>query len=106
MEHINNIYFNKFQHIVGAVDHLQEQALIIAIEELAELQQALTKLLRGKPDLDNLAEEYADVLLILDWIAYYIASNDVDKEFQRKVVIWNDYKKERIKKRLKEGNLN
>lgn len=42
--------------------------LIIVIEELAELSQAITKQLRGKGDNINLIEELADVQLGL----YYI----------------------------------
>ena len=38
---------------------------IICIEELAELQQSLTKALRGKLDKDNLLEEICDVELCL-----------------------------------------
>lgn len=38
---------------------------IITIEELAELQQALTKALRGKLNSDNILEEVCDVELSL-----------------------------------------
>ena len=42
--------------------------LIIVMEELAELSQAVSKELRGKGDRTNLLEEYADVLLCLQYI--------------------------------------
>lgn len=38
---------------------------IIAIEEMAELQKELCKMLRGKADLDHIAEEIADVEIML-----------------------------------------
>ena len=38
---------------------------IVAIEECAELQKELTKALRGKPNSDHLAEEMADVQIML-----------------------------------------
>lgn len=39
--------------------------VIMAIEEMAELTQALTKDLRGIPDSDNILEEMADVEIML-----------------------------------------
>ena len=39
--------------------------IIITIEELAELQQALTKALRGKLNSDNILEEVCDIELCL-----------------------------------------
>ena len=39
--------------------------IIVAIEECAELQKELTKALRGKLDAEHLAEEIADVQIIL-----------------------------------------
>lgn len=42
--------------------------LIIVMEELSELSQAVSKELRGKGDRVNLLEEYADVVLCLQYI--------------------------------------
>ena len=39
--------------------------LAVAIEELSELQKELTKLLRGRKDLSNVEEEWADVFIVL-----------------------------------------
>ena len=44
---------------------------MICVEELAELQQALSKFLRKKPDMDNLHEEFADVMICMEWIKMY-----------------------------------
>lgn len=57
-----------------SIDSLQDQNprghhdLIICMEELAELQQALSKELRGKGDSVNILEEVADVLLCIGYI--------------------------------------
>ena len=48
-----------------------DKTLIIAMEELAELQQALSKFLRKKPNMDNLHEEFADVMICMEWIKMY-----------------------------------
>lgn len=39
---------------------------IVCLEEMGELTQAITKDLRGNPDLKNLAEEIGDVLLTIE----------------------------------------
>lgn len=44
--------------------------LIVAIEELSELQKELTKSLRGQENIDYIEEEMADVLLIIDELSY------------------------------------
>lgn len=76
-----------------------DKTLIISMEELAELQQALSKFLRKKPNIDNLHEEYADVLICLEWIKEYC---NLDEEEIKK---WYFYKKKRIDKRYEKGEL-
>lgn len=45
----------------------KETQSIVCMEECSELIQAISKCLRGKPDVtDNLAEEMADVTICLD----------------------------------------
>lgn len=39
--------------------------LIMAMEEMSELVQALSKDIRGKTDIENIAEEIADVEIML-----------------------------------------
>lgn len=46
----------------------KDTTLIIAMEELAELQQQLSKVYRGKSDTLNLLEEMADVCICIDLI--------------------------------------
>ena len=43
----------------------EENQIIVAIEELSELQKALTKYLRGNSDTKNITEEIADVSIML-----------------------------------------
>lgn len=82
-----------------ALDTLQDKSMVIAMEELAELQQAISKGIRGKLNKDNLTEEIADVYIILEWIkAYY----NVDGEELTK---WRKYKENRIIDRLNRGEL-
>lgn len=40
--------------------------MVIAIEECSELQKEITKIIRKKGDLTNLAEEIADVEIMLE----------------------------------------
>ena len=40
--------------------------LVVAMEELAELQQQISKCLRGKADHQHLVEEIADALIVID----------------------------------------
>jgi hypothetical protein len=42
--------------------------IIIAQEELSELQQEISKALRGKPDMIGIIEELADATIALDYI--------------------------------------
>lgn len=40
--------------------------LVVCMEELSELTQAISKEIRGKDDRNNLVEEMADVLICLE----------------------------------------
>ncbi len=65
-----------------SIDSLQDHNprghhdLIICMEELAELQQALSKELRGKGDTVNILEEVADVLLCVGYIQEIVGLSD------------------------------
>lgn len=80
-----------------AVEYDKDLCSTIAMEENAELIQAISKAKRGKLDKDNLAEEIADVLICMDWIQeiYEISPAEVYR--------WIDRKKERIVARLNTG---
>ena len=61
---------------------------IVAIEELSELQKELCKSLRGQTDKQHIAEEIADVqIMILYELHYYVAS-------------WKQKKMDRLRDRL------
>lgn len=69
--------------------------LVVAIEEMAELQKELTKALRGKPNRGNIAEEIADVEIMVEQVRQYFnlgLSVDVVKK----------HKLERLEERLKD----
>lgn len=83
--------YDKVKNILG------DKILVIAIEEFSELQQQLTKCLRGKMNKEHLLEEYADVLICLDWIKKYC--NLTDEEIND----WKEKKNERNKKKIEEG---
>lgn len=66
-----------------------------AMEESAELIQAINKVLRKKDNAKNhLAEEMADVFICLEQLQCVFDISD--KEIQK----WIDYKFERVKKRI------
>lgn len=82
------------------VDILKEKSMVIAMEELAELQQAISKGIRGKLDNENLHEEIADVLITLEWMKYYFNADE------NRIVLWKEYKQNRIINRIKNNELN
>lgn len=49
-------------------EDLDSQPLVIAMEECGELSQAIAKGIRGKADVVHLAEEIADVSIIVDYV--------------------------------------
>lgn len=52
--------------------------LIIAMEELAELQKEISKELRGKGDKVNVLEELADVQIVIYYVKKILGISDVD----------------------------
>lgn len=77
-----------------------ETNLIIVTEELAELQQCVTKFIRGKGDKINTIEEMADVLIGMEVIKniMQIDQEDVEKAIRVKLdrFIENAKKQEEI----------
>ncbi len=69
------------------VNKFQEKQVIVAIEELSELQKELCKALRGRKNTDNLAEEIADVYIMLEQMMIYfnISKADVDSMISTKL---------------------
>lgn len=62
--------------------------IIVAIEELSELQKELTKSLRGKDNREHIIEEMADVQLVLDELKEYynIKQDDIYKVKRNKII--------------------
>ena len=77
----------------------KELKMIVAMEELGELIQAISKHIRYGNREESLCEEIADVELCLKWL---IENCNLDKDMLNK---WRTYKNERIKNYdLKEEN--
>lgn len=69
----------------------------MCIEEMAELTQALVKYKRGKGDLHNIAEEIADVSIMLEQMIVVFDCNN-------KTVNYKRFKLARLKNTLNEVN--
>lgn len=63
--------------------------LVVCMEELSELTQAISKEIRGKDNRNNLVEEMADVLIGIEILkqVFEITDEDIDS--------WIKYKQER-----------
>lgn len=79
---------------VKLIEKYKDKQLIVAIEELSELQKELCKALRGKPNKEDIIEELADVLIMLDQVKIYFKIEDDEI---RDII---DQKIERTKERL------
>lgn len=65
----------------------------MVFEEFSELQKELCKFLRGKRDMVHIAEEIADVEIMLDQMKYFFKNENLVEEFKKK-------KMSRLEKRL------
>lgn len=70
--------------------------VVVAIEELSELQKELTKALRSGYRTDGVAEEIADVKIMLEQLEIIFNIEDY-------VSFWKDLKLSRLEKKLKEA---
>ena len=52
--------------------------LVVAMEELAELQQQVSKYIRGVGDKDHIIEELADALIMIDRIMCIVDVSNID----------------------------
>lgn len=84
----------KEQLYLELIHRYKEKQIIVAVEELSELQKELCKYLRDKYNEENLIEEIADVEIVLEQIKLYfnLDQNDIDKIKEQKI--------ERTKERL------
>lgn len=68
--------------------------MIVALEELSELQKEICKILRGGEDISHLAEEIADATIMLEQLRLMFSINE-------DVCWFMDAKVMRLDKRLK-----
>ena len=64
-----------------------DKQIIIAIEELSELQKELCKALRYNSNYDNIVEEIADVEIMLEQMKLYFNILNKDLERMKKLKI-------------------
>ena len=62
-----------------------EPQLRLVIEEMSELTKELCKFFRGKDNLDNIADEAADVAIMLEQLQLIFNLHDVSKHMDAKV---------------------
>jgi DNA-binding transcriptional regulator GbsR (MarR family) len=65
----------------------------VAIEEMAEVQKEITKMLRGQLDREHLAEEIADATIMLEQLRQMLNINE-------SVCSWMDYKIAELKRKV------
>ena len=82
---------NLYKTLIAKYGILQ---MVIAIEELSELQKELCKALRDNTNIDNLVEEMADVYIMLQQMKLFFGIN------QRQINKIKNEKLERTKNRL------
>lgn len=68
----------KLQPVKDTIKKYGDKQLIVAIEELSELQKELCKHLRGKTDRKHIIEETADVLIMVGNIREYFSITDAE----------------------------
>lgn len=87
----------KYTEFTQAIEVDKELCLTIAMEECADLIQAISKAKRNKLNINNLVEEVADVIICLGWLEIlYFEDTDLLSN-------WIDYKTNRIVERLNKG---
>lgn len=74
-------------------------AMIVAMEEMAELIQAVTKVLRDKADFENVAEEIADVEICMDLLKQVFNNTNKVKRWKQKKIL-------RMAERIARGDAN
>lgn len=75
----------KLQKIIDHYGHRSQKEMLF--EEFAELQKEVCKELRGKGNKDHIAEELADVYLMLQQLQlmYGITDGKIELEVQKKI---------------------
>ena len=71
-------YEQRVQTYTNALITYGEKAqMVVALEELSECQKEICKILRGKGNLANLAEEIADATIMLEQLRLFFQINDL-----------------------------
>ena len=73
----------------------KEKQSVVCMEECSELIQAISKELRGKTDIEHLAEEIADVLISIEVL------KQIYSVPQSAIYDWINYKQARVLERIK-----
>lgn len=68
----------------------------VAVEELAELQKEICKMLRGGGDIAHLAEEIADAKIMIEQLIIIFDVKEMVEDYRRR-------KLERLERRLNDG---
>ena len=70
------------------IDKYGDKQVIVAIEELSELQKELCKYLRGNVNIENITEELADVQIMIEQMQmlFNIDSYDLVRKMDEKVL--------------------
>lgn len=90
-------YINETEVLQRALDNYSSQAQIVMVfEEMSELQKELCKYLRGLGSFEHIAEEIADVEIMLEQLKMLFCCADDVRDVRRRKV-------ERLKVRLDNG---
>lgn len=89
---------NKENILQSAINVYGEQPqMIVAMEEMAELIKELSKYIRGENNLEHIAEEIADVEIMIEQLKLiFNCFDEVEK--------WEEKKLKRLEKRLEGKN--
>lgn len=92
---MNKIGYEERQRVYEAALNKWGEKLqaTVAIEEMAEVQKEITKMLRGKLDREHMAEEIADATIMLEQLRQMLNIND-------SVCSWMDYKIAALKRKV------
>lgn len=90
------IFLNYFETLSEAIVTFGEKTqLVVALEELSELQKEICKELRGDGNPDHIAEEMADVQIMIDELEIIFGNRG-------KVAAWQSKKAKRLWDRIME----
>ena len=90
-------YINETEVLRRALDtYGSVMQIVVTMEEMSELQKELCKDLRGRGSIEHIAEEIADVEIMLEQMKILFCCADDVRDWRRRKV-------ERLKERLDNG---